>query len=104
MNGWCELCLRFEIHLSPEFLYFSEPQLAGEVDIEVSASVIEALVPHPKLRARFADIVEGVPLDAFRVECLRPVGNNAGSDRAINEFCFTNSTARSWLRLVVIKE
>jgi hypothetical protein len=21
-EGWCELCLRFEIHLSPEFLYF----------------------------------------------------------------------------------
>ena len=55
---------------------FSEPQLAGEVDVEVSASVLGALAPHPKLKERFADIIEGVPLDAFRVECLRPVGSD----------------------------
>ena len=67
---------------------FSEAQLAGEVDIEVSTSLIDALVPHPKLSARFADMIEGVPLDAFRVECLRPVGNDAGSDRPISESLF----------------
>src|ERR1043165_7577205 len=54
---------------------FSEPQFAGEVDVEVSASVHGALGPHPKLKAHFADIIEGVPLDALRVECLRPAGN-----------------------------
>jgi len=59
---------------------FSEPQLAGEVDVEVSASVLGALGPHPKLKARFADIIEGVPLDALRVECLRPVGNASEHD------------------------
>jgi len=59
---------------------FSEPQLAGGVDVEVSASVLGALAPHPKLKARFADIIEGVPLDAFRVECLRPVGNASEND------------------------
>lgn len=59
---------------------FSEPQLAGEVDVEVSASLLGALEPHPKLKARLADIIEGVPLDAFRVECLRPVANDSGQD------------------------
>ena len=67
---------------------FSEAQLAGEVDIAVSASLIEALVPHPQLRARFADIIEGVPFDAFRVECLRPVGYNSGNDWTTSEPLF----------------
>lgn len=58
---------------------FSQPQLAGEVDVEVSASLLEAMEPHPKLRARFKDMIEGVPLDAFRVECLRPVSNEPGN-------------------------
>ena len=59
---------------------FSEPQLAGEVDVEVSVSLLGALEPHPKLKARLADIIEGVPLDVFRVECLRPVSNESGHD------------------------
>lgn len=58
---------------------FSEPQLAGEVDIEVSASLLEALGPLPKLNTIFGDIIEGVTLDAFRVECLRPVANDSGN-------------------------
>jgi len=29
---------------------FSEPQLAGEVDVQVNASVLGALAPHPKLQ------------------------------------------------------
>jgi hypothetical protein len=58
---------------------FSEPQLAGEVDVEVSTSLIEALGPHSKLNTVFGDIIEGVPLDAFRVECLRPVANDSGN-------------------------
>jgi hypothetical protein len=51
---------------------FSQPQLAGEVDVEVSASLLGALTPHPKLKSRFEDMIEGVPLEAFRIECLRP--------------------------------
>ena len=66
----------------------SEAQLAGEVDVEVSASVLEALDHHPKLRARFADIIEGVPLDTLRAECLRRVSNNSGHDRATSEPLF----------------
>jgi len=57
---------------------FSEPQLAGEVDVEVSKSLLGALEAHPKLKARLRDIIDGVPLDAFRVENLRPVGNDSG--------------------------
>ena len=55
---------------------FSEPQLAGEVDVEVNASVLGALAPHTKLKARFADMIEGVPLEALRIECLRPAGSD----------------------------
>ncbi len=58
---------------------FSEPQLAGQVDVAVSTSLLEALELHPKRNAIFGDIIEGVPLDAFRIECLRPVGNDSGN-------------------------
>jgi hypothetical protein len=27
---------------------------------------------------QLSDIIDGVPLDAFRLECLRPVGNESG--------------------------
>lgn len=67
---------------------FSEPQLAGEVDIEVSTAILGALEPHPKLREKLRDIIEGVPLDAFRVECLRPVGNDSGTDWTTSEPLF----------------
>ena len=58
---------------------FSEPQLAGEVDIEVSSSLLTELEALPSLRAQLKDIIDGVPLDAFRVECLRPVEHSAGT-------------------------
>jgi hypothetical protein len=67
---------------------FSEPQLAGEVDVEVNASVLGALGPHPKLAARFADMIEGVPLEAFRVECLRPAGSDSARDWPASEPLF----------------
>ena len=67
---------------------FSEPQLAGEVDVEVSTALLGALEPHPKLRAKLKDIIEGVPLDAFRVECLRPVGNDSGDNWPAEEPLF----------------
>jgi hypothetical protein len=66
----------------------SEAQLAGEVDVEVSTSVLGALELHPKLQARFADIIEGVPLDALRVECFRSVRNDSGHDRVTGEPLF----------------
>ncbi len=58
---------------------FSEPQLAGEVDVELSASVLAELEAQPVLRAQLRDIIEGVPLDAFRVECFRRVDNQMGT-------------------------
>jgi hypothetical protein len=58
---------------------FSEPQLAGEVDVELSAAVLEELDSRPLLKAQLRDIVEGVPLDAFRVECFRAVNNQMGT-------------------------
>lgn len=58
---------------------FSEPQLAGEVDRELSAAVLEELEARPLLKAQLRDIVEGVPLDAFRVECFRAVDNQMGT-------------------------
>lgn len=67
---------------------FSEPQLAGEVDVEVSASVLQELESRPTLKARLRDIIDGVPLDAFRVECLRPVRNSSGTDWKTNEPLF----------------
>jgi hypothetical protein len=66
----------------------SEAQLAGEVDVAVSTAVLGALEPHPKLQARFADIIEGVSLEALRVECFRRVGNDSGHDRASREPLF----------------
>nr|ART36409.1 C676 [uncultured bacterium]ART36894.1 D46 [uncultured bacterium] len=59
---------------------FSEPKLAGEVDVEVSASMLEEFEARPRLKARLRHIIEGVPLDAFRIECLRPAGNRSGAD------------------------
>ena len=67
---------------------FSEPQLAGEVDVEVSNSVLAELEVKPALRARLRDIIDGVPLEAFRVECLRPAGNRSGFDLVAGEPLF----------------
>jgi hypothetical protein len=67
---------------------FSEPQLSGEVDVEVNAALLGALDPHPKLKARFAGMIEGVPLNAFRVECLRPAGNDSGHNWTAGEPLF----------------
>lgn len=56
---------------------FSEPQLAGEVDIELSRSVLAELESQPAIKARVQNIIEGVPIDAFRVECLRPAAKTS---------------------------
>jgi hypothetical protein len=57
---------------------FSEPQLAGEVDVELTNSMLAEVESRPALKARLRDIIEGVPIDSFRVECLRPVNNASG--------------------------
>jgi hypothetical protein len=67
---------------------FSEPKLAGEVDLEVKTSVLDALEALPGLKAQFSQFIEGVSLDAFRVECLRPVRNHSRSEAATNELRF----------------
>jgi hypothetical protein len=33
----------------------------------------------PELKEKFRGMIDGVPLDAFRVECLRPVDNESGT-------------------------
>lgn len=60
-------------------LRFSEPQLAGEIDVEVTSSVRDSVDSNPELRKRLHQLVEGLPLDAYRIECLRPVDNQAGT-------------------------
>jgi hypothetical protein len=64
---------------------FSEPKLAGELDVEVSGSMLDELESRPALKERLRHIIEGVPLEAFRIECLRPVGNRSGADWSTNE-------------------
>jgi len=58
---------------------FSEPQLAGEVDSELSATVHEELESRPKLKTQMQDLIDGVPIDSFRIECLRPASNRSGT-------------------------
>ena len=67
---------------------FSEPQLAGEVDTEVSATVMEELESRPTLKAQLRDMLDGAPIENFRVECLRPVGNQAGTGWPTNDLPF----------------
>lgn len=62
-------------------LRFSQPKLAGEVDVEVSAAVSA----EPALKEKLRDMIDGVPLDAFRIECLRPVDNQSGTHWTANE-------------------
>ena len=64
---------------------FSEPQLAGEVDLEMRTSVLQVLESQPQLKAQLTNLVDDVPLDALRIECLRPVGNNHQSEPVFYE-------------------
>jgi hypothetical protein len=67
---------------------FSEPQLAGEVDIEVNAAIVQEIDARPELKARLNALLDGISLDAFRVECLRPAGNSSGTDWTTDEPIF----------------
>jgi len=66
-------------------LRFSQPQLAGELDVEVSNSVHAEVSSRPALKKQHQELIEGVPLDAFRVECLRPVDNQSGTHWPIDQ-------------------
>ena len=59
---------------------FSEPQLGGEVDVEVRTTVLQVLESQPRLKAQLRNLVDDVPLDALRLECLRPVVNHSDHD------------------------
>jgi hypothetical protein len=52
---------------------FSEPQLGGDVDKSLSKEVEVGLRSDPKLDAQFRSVFDGIELDRFRGECLRPV-------------------------------
>ena len=51
----------------------SEPQLAGEVDKELSRQVVAALHAYPEIEKNIKGVFNGVELNRFRTECLRPV-------------------------------
>ena len=55
-------------------LRLSQDRLARAVDLEVSKS----MHTEPVNTQKFQDEIDGVPLNAFRVECLRPADSRAG--------------------------
>lgn len=67
---------------------FSEPQLVGEVDKDLTALVRTALRAYPETEARVKHVMEGIALDRFRVECLRPVSASAESQTGSGEMPF----------------
>jgi len=69
-------------------LRFSQAQLAGEVDIEVSTSVQAGVASHPALERQHQQLVDGLPLDAYRIECLRSVDSGAGTHWSTGERLF----------------
>jgi hypothetical protein len=52
---------------------FSEPMIAGQVDVELGQLILNALKSRPELDAQVQGVLGGVELEAFRIECLRPV-------------------------------
>jgi hypothetical protein len=69
-------------------LRFSQPQLAGEIDVEVSTSVRAGVALHPALKKQHQLLVDGLPLDAYRIECLRPVNTESGTHWTTGERLF----------------
>lgn len=55
----------------------SGPQLAGEVDPELTAEIVKSLLSSPALDKKFGHVFEGIGLARFRTECLRPVRRQA---------------------------
>jgi hypothetical protein len=63
----------------------SEPQLNEAIDIELKSAVIEELESRPALKTKYRYLLEGLPLDALRVEYLRPVYNGRTTESTNDE-------------------
>jgi len=63
----------------------SEPQLNEALDAELKTAVIEELESQPALKTKYRYLTEGVPLDALRVECLRPIHNGSTTRSTFDE-------------------
>ncbi len=61
---------------------FSEPQVAGEVDEAIRAEV-ELAIRDPRTAAQVKEVLDGVELHRFRVECLRPVNGHSERTAAL---------------------
>ena len=59
---------------------FSAPQLAGNVDEVMFGELRKDLHSYPSMGAKLKGVFEGVDLDRFRTECLRPVQVAMDSD------------------------
>ncbi len=66
---------------------FSQPQVSGEVDAELSVMTDEILRA-PALQSRLQGVTDGFTLNDFHTECLRPVSNRAGAVRQSDEPLF----------------
>lgn len=60
-------------------LRLSPPYIAGAVDLEVSRSLHAAEILAAVPKQKHQQTIDGVPLDAFRIECLRPADNESGT-------------------------
>ena len=63
----------------------SEPQLNEAVDVELKTAVLEELESQPALKTKYRYLTEGVPLNALRVECLRPMNNGSTTQARLDE-------------------
>jgi hypothetical protein len=64
---------------------FSEPEIAGQLDVEVVDRVLRALESRPELNAKVQQVLGGVAIEAFRSECLRPLRRRAGEEAPFYE-------------------
>ncbi len=65
---------------------FSAPQLAGNVDEKLVGEIQTDLSSYPSMNAKIKGVFEGIELDRFRMECLRPV--RADMDSYLKEIPF----------------
>jgi hypothetical protein len=63
----------------------SEPQLNETIDVELKTAVSEELESQPALKTKYRYLTEGLPLDALRVECLRPIHNGSTTQSTLDE-------------------
>jgi hypothetical protein len=87
-----KLALDVEVALRGELFKgvprFAGPQLAGEVDKELSKQVVAALHAYPEIEKNMEGVFNGVELSRFRTECLRPVNALAANQRGPREIPF----------------